>query len=204
MNPAILQQLREQTRPAHVALEAQPQLKKLLSSRLTVLEYSQLLQAMLAFYRSLEPELVPATAALLERHPDPEYRYLPRAPLLLNDCQALGCVDSGFMPGPGEFRLDGSGAQLLGVLYVLEGSTLGGKLIASHLARTLGLSEGSGASFFHNHQGERSWMAFRRWVGGNSTAVSQEQTINIVAGADMMFSALHSHLDQWQLVPHGE
>ncbi|NMT64814.1 biliverdin-producing heme oxygenase [Marinobacter orientalis] len=203
IGPAILKQLREETRPAHLALESQPLMKRLLSSRLTAMEYGQLIQSMLAFYQALESQLAPATAALLERHPDPNYRYLPRAPLLANDCRALGCDSSGLMRGPTELRLDGSGAYLLGVLYVIEGSTQGGRFIAKHLAQTLGLNENSGASFFNIHQWNNSWAAFRSWLSTDLERSYQDDTRSIIEGANMTFSTLHTHLDQWQLLIHG-
>lgn len=165
MDQPILEQLRKQTRPAHVALEAQSLLQGLLFSRLTEAEYGQFLQSMLAFYQSLESELVPATAVLLARHPDPGYRYLPRAPLLADDCRALGWDSPGVAQPPVTRRLDGSDAYLLGVLYVIEGSTQGGRFIARHLAHTLGVGKNSGASFFNIHRWDNSWMAFRHWFG---------------------------------------
>lgn len=203
MGPSVLEQLREQTRPAHLALEAQPLLKRLLSNSLTVTEYSRILQSMLAFYRSLESELVPAAAALLRRHPDPDYRYLPRAPLLVNDCRALDCATSGFIEPPAELRLEGSGACLSGVLYVIEGSTQGGKFIARHLSRTLGISENSGASFFHSDRREDSWTVFRRWFGRELEHSYRDDIGGVIEGANMTFSALHTHLDRWQVLTHG-
>lgn len=191
--------MREQTRQAHIALETQPLLKKLLSSRLTDVEYGQLLQSMLAFYQSLESELVPATAALLERYPDPDYRYLPRARLLADDCRVLGCVSSGLIHPPLELRLDGNGAYLLGVLYVIEGSTQGGRVISRHLTHTLGVSEDSGASFFNIHRWSNSWMAFRQWLGGDLACNYQPDINKMIEAANMTFSALHTHLNQWQL-----
>ncbi len=203
MESPILKQLREQTRPAHEALEAQPLLKGLLSSQLTEAGYGQLLQSMLAFYQSLESELVPATAALLRLHPDPDYRYMPRVPFLANDCRSLGCASHGLIYPPIGLQLNGSGAYLLGVLYVVEGSTQGGRFIARHLAHTLGFSESSGASFFNIHQWDNSWAAFRCWLSRDLESNYQGDTQSIIEGADMTFSALHTHLDQWQLLTHG-
>ncbi|QIB65452.1 biliverdin-producing heme oxygenase [Kineobactrum salinum] len=202
MHPPVLQQLREQTRPAHLALEAQPALKRLLSSRLTNREYGHLLQSMLAFYHSLESELIPATAALLERYPAADYRYLARAPLLASDCRALGHDSSGFTHSPIAFCLDGSAACLLGVLYVIEGSTQGGRLIARHLSDTLGVGRNSGASFFNIGRRDNSWAAFRRWLAQDLVYSYQNDVKHVVAGANMTFSALHAHLDQWRRFSH--
>lgn len=203
MSRPLLEQLREHTRPAHVALEAQPLLKRLLSSRLTEVEYVRLLQSMLVFYQTVESKLIPATAALLRQHPVPDYRYLPRAPLLANDCRVLGCASPGLIHPPIELRLEGSGAYLIGVLYVIEGSTQGGRFIAKHLAQTLGLDENSGASFFNIHQWNNSWAAFRSWLSTDLERHYQGDTRSIIEGANMTFSTLHTHLDQWQLFAHG-
>lgn len=202
MDQPILEQLREQTRPAHVALEAQSLLQRLLSSGLTEAQYVQLLQSMLAFYQSLESELVPATAELLARHPDPDYRYLPRAPLLDNDCRALGCHSPGVIYPTVKLPLDGSDAYLLGVLYVIEGSTQGGRLISRHLTHTLGVSENSGASFFNIHRRDNSWMAFRHWFGRDLACHYQNDMNKMIEGANMTFSTLHTHLDQSQVLTH--
>lgn len=199
---SLLVQLREQTRPAHLALEAQPSLQKLLSSQLTKKEYGQLLQSMSAFYQSLESELIPATADLLERHPDPDYRYLPRAPILAEDCRALECASHVSAHPPIELRLNGNQGFLLGVLYVIEGSTQGGRLIARHLADTLDVNEKSGASFFNIHRWDNSWPNFRRWWSRGLECIYQDDFRSITEGANMTFSALHTHLDQWQPMTH--
>ncbi|MGM0481905.1 MAG: biliverdin-producing heme oxygenase [Pseudomonadota bacterium] len=202
MGQSILEQLREQTRPAHAALEAQALLQRLLSSQLTEREYGQLLQSMLAFYQSLESELIPATAALLARHPDPDYRYLPRAPLLANDCRALGFDSRDVNHSPVSPRLDGSGVYLLGVLYVIEGSSQGGRLIARHLDHTLGIKQNSGASFFNIHRWDNSWTAFRQWLSRDLAYHYQDDIKKMIKGANTTFSTLHSHLDQWQVLTH--
>lgn len=198
MGPTLLEQLREQTRPAHLALEAQPLLQTLMSSQLTLPQYGQLLQAMQAFYQSLESKLIPATEALLRRYPDPDYRYLPRAPLLADDCRALGSASIGLIDPPVEFWLNSGDAYLLGVLYVIEGSTQGGRFIARHLTDTLGVGETSGASFFNIYRQGNSWMSFRRWSGNDLAYTCQNDIQSSIEGANMTFSALRTHLNQWQ------
>lgn len=199
MTSSVLEQLREQTRPAHQALEAQPLLKKLLSNRLTKVEYCMILQSMLAFYQTLEAELIPAAQALIEQHPDADYRYLPRASLLTNDYQTMGCHSSGFTSPPIKIRLSGNVTYLLGVLYVIEGSVLGGRIISKHLAQTLGVSESSGASFFNIYRWDDSWSAFCRWLTRDLEPYYQHDIHSIIEGADMTFFTFRAYLDQWQL-----
>ena len=42
-------------------------------------------------------------------------------------------------------------ATLLGAMYVMEGSTLGGQLIARHVELVLGLTAGQGNAHFRGH-----------------------------------------------------
>ena len=51
-------------------------------------------------------------------------------------------------------------AAFLGVLYVLEGSTLGGRLIARHVEPALGLINGRGDAYFRGH-GEATGALWR-------------------------------------------
>jgi heme oxygenase len=55
-------------------------------------------------------------------------------------------------------------AALFGSMYVIEGSALGGQVIAPRLERELGLAPGRGASYFHGY-GEHTgamWREFRQ------------------------------------------
>lgn len=200
MSPPILEQLREQTRPAHLALENQPLMKMLLSDRLTESDYCHLLQSLLVFYQLLESELVPAAKTILKRHPYPDYQYLPRSPMLVSDCQELGCAFSCVTYPPLKLGLNENGAYLLGVLYVIEGSALGGQVIAKHLTKTLGLNEKSGVSFFNAHRCGNSWTAFCRWLVRDMEPYYQDDTNSIIEGANMTFFNLRTHIDQWH--PH--
>jgi heme oxygenase len=70
-------------------------------------------------------------------------------------------------------------AQVFGSLYVIEGSALGGQVIAPKLARELGLQPGGGASYFHGFGSDTGgmWRDFRtvlaREVEATDNAVQQ-------------------------------
>ena len=69
-------------------------------------------------------------------------------------CEALPRVDSA--------------ARALGVLYVLEGSTLGGAFLLAHLGRTLGISPTAGASGLapYGHALREMWVAYADALDG--------------------------------------
>lgn len=81
-------------------------------------------------------------------------------------------------------------AEALGMLYVLEGSTLGGQLILRTVARELGLDAEHGASYFHGH-GARTgtmWKELKAradaWCGTDELRFA-----HALAGAERAFTA---------------
>jgi heme oxygenase len=57
-------------------------------------------------------------------------------------------------------------SRMLGCLYVLEGSTLGGQLLLRHFRDTLNLSPDTGASFYEPYGSEtgKMWKAFVKFL----------------------------------------
>ena len=123
-----------------------------------------------------------------------------KLPLLARDLGALGQPALSASP-----ELDGrtvlpTCGHALGALYVLEGATLGGRVILRHIAPPLGLPLDGGLSFFHGY-GSRTgqmWSSFGRaleqWAaaGGDVDAA--------VAGATSCFSSFESWLRSRALV----
>jgi heme oxygenase len=130
--PLAMAALRLRTRAAHERLEATVDLRSLTVSRAG---YAETLSVFYGIYAVLEPALwqaVPWTLLGL----DAEQRR--KLPLLLEDLAALG-IDYRSLPLCSEIPDVSSVERALGALYVLEGSTLGGKLIRRELQRGLGL-----------------------------------------------------------------
>ena len=82
-------------------------------------------------------------------------------------------------------------SSLLGAMYVMEGSTLGGQLIARHVERVLNLVPGQGDAYFRGHtdQTGRLWKEFCDLL---RTQVPDSETDAVVAGAKAMFHAFGS------------
>lgn len=80
--------------------------------------------------------------------------------------------------------------QVLGGLYVIEGSTLGGQMISKHLENSLGFTGGHGYSYYRSYGMDtpRKWQEFRQLLLANS---SPENDDVIVASATETFSSLH-------------
>jgi heme oxygenase len=152
---AMLAHLRSVTRPAHDALEGA---LGLLDERLDLGAYRSILQRFHGFWRLWEPHV----AALLQD----EAMVAPRRRLHLLDADlaVLGLSSEGraaLPPCPLPELHDAAAA--LGSLYVMEGSTLGGRVIQRNVGRRLGLDGASGCSYFSGY-GERTGMMWRSFL----------------------------------------
>jgi heme oxygenase len=81
--------------------------------------------------------------------------------------------------------------QALGSIYVIEGSALGGRIIAPHLKSTLGLGPGRGATYFHGF-GEESgamWRDFRA-IASRGIGPSAPDLMHACESARSTFAAL--------------
>ncbi|RMM39673.1 Heme oxygenase [Pseudomonas syringae pv. aptata] len=155
--PKLLDALRAETRPLHVKLEKR---MPFFSPALDHALYLRLLQAYYGFYAPLEAilhgsALIPAELIPVER---------VKTPVLVEDLRALGLSDHDIGQLPRCERLptvDSAGA-CLGVMYVLEGATLGGQVLRREINRRLGLDEQRGTAFLDVYgalTGPR-WKAF--------------------------------------------
>lgn len=85
--------------------------------------------------------------------------------------------------------------QAIGVLYVLEGATLGGSFLAKLAADQLGLGAMSGASYFSAYGRENAsrWRLTREWIDATLDDTSKQDQ---AAGAALeTFSAFQAVLE---------
>ncbi len=138
--------LRRATAEDHAAVEgAIP----LMESGLVLGEYVAVLRRMYG--------MVAAWERLCERDGprwmQPMMKERQRRALLEEDLRNLGSeLPDGDAPRLPEF---GSDAQFLGAMYVMEGSRLGGLMIAKHVEGVLGLEAGRGDAYFRGAAGRR-------------------------------------------------
>jgi heme oxygenase len=153
-----IQQLRRATRSAHDRFELS---LPLLDPSLSHSRYVGVVQAFYGFYAPLEP-LCERAAGAAGATLDLAAR--AKARLLAADLAALGHAASDVLALPRCRHLPTvtSASQAMGVLYVLEGATLGGQIIRRHLLSALGLDAAHGAAFFTGY-GDRTremWLRF--------------------------------------------
>ena len=80
----------------------------------------------------------------------------------------------------------------IGILYVVEGSSLGGRFILKNLQTALGFDH-EGVSYFNGYGNKTgsSWKHFLNVL----TAYEEQNNVGdeIISGADFAFQAIHSH-----------
>ena len=176
-----LQRLRTETASYHATIEAQ---MPLLDPEMSLQTYVRLLQSFWGYYSPLEDRL---------RSQCFEGRYVwsdrQKTPRLIVDLLALGASTTGLARCENLPCLD-STAEVLGCLYVIEGASLGGQIIAKHLNANLGLTPETGASFFSGYGVNTGayWLAFRTLL--TEVAASLDQDDKIVSCANATFQTL--------------
>lgn len=181
----ILDRLRAETRDLHERVEHR---LPLLDARLTLAGYRATLQALHGLHAPLERRLA-AVPGLERCGLDLARRW--RAPRLAADLRALGAPPSALDAASPHVPHVGDVASALGALYVLEGSTLGGRVVARHVTAALPVTAADGCAFLASagtHVG-RSWRSFRHAVEAYAAARDDAVAQAIVDGARATFVA---------------
>lgn len=153
------------TDSAHKRLHGVPQFDALLRGTLSLEDYADLMAVLSAFYQELDA--VAASACQIYLNPAIPYRYRPRSPLIGADVAAVrDRLGRHSASSQAEFlRPDlpaiGSGAALAGLVYVVDGATLGGRLLNKSAARLLGAEDARGRSYWRwcDTHGAAQWKA---------------------------------------------
>jgi heme oxygenase (biliverdin-IX-beta and delta-forming) len=151
--------LRSATSEAHERLERRLDIPDSIGC---AADYTRLLGRLYGFYAPLERHLLQFDASLGEHGVDVRPRLKTRK--LAIDLHAFGWTQSAVsaLPLCTELPCVSRTAHAFGCLYVLEGSTLGGQIIARRMRSTLQIDGDAGLSFFRAYGGHtgRMWQTF--------------------------------------------
>lgn len=185
--PTLHRRLRAETGSRHQALEdALPITRDWARAGV----YRDHLRYLLAFHEGVEPALH-ALAPLRGALPDLDTRR--KAPLLRAD---LGCWAGGPRPAPARLPQPRALADGLGVLYVMEGATLGARTLLPRL-RAAGVVPGAiGQRYLRGYGGDTAarWKRVLAALGAVPAAVHDD----VVRGAVATFDALHAWRREWE------
>lgn len=180
----LRQRLREGTAAAHEQLEAA---LDLLGREPDRQRFTGMLERFLGFHVVWERSI--------RRHPDLRAFVAPRSrlPHLRRDLAALGRTNGEQAALPlcaAAADLASSRAAAVGSIYVLEGSTLGGQVIARALAGVPWVPPG-GLAYFNPYQARTGemWRAFGTWA---EAEVAEREADVAVAGAAATFAVLQA------------
>ena len=130
------------TRPSHVKMEATPLLSSIMNGQLSMEDYHALLQKFYGY-------IAPCEASILQSSWPELLRGREKSSHLRADLIALGVK-------PVERACDDIPAlnlyeKILGYLYVIEGSSLGGMIISKMLNKHLGIEPEHGGKYFYGY-----------------------------------------------------
>jgi heme oxygenase len=192
LETTVRTRLRVATHPCHLQLNQHTLLAKLIQRDLTLSAYHRVLVAYFHLYQAVENRI----NQYLQLHPNLfDYSERNKLPWLSydlsffhDDLRELDYKKLQITTFP-EIKDTG---QLVGILYTLEGSTLGGQVISRNLAENHGLTATRGACFFNGY-GERT---LTMWQDFLSFAESISKNVNACQ------AAVESACQTFQLFEH--
>lgn len=159
---SILARLKQRTAHQHQRTEDGVDLMR---DDFSLEDYRKLLISFYAFYEPFELRMKQSLAA---HHVDFDYEERLNAPRLRADLRSLGMTDAEIaaIENCDDLPALDSQEKIFGALYVVEGSTLGGQMIARHLKEKFGLEETNGGAFFSGYGKStgKMWNAFRETI----------------------------------------
>lgn len=181
----FLDQLRSQTRNAHTRLESLPVSASITSNNISILDYAHYLQLMHAVILETENKIFPVLSGVIT---DIDERR--KLQWIENDLQQIGSGPKSFGT---VFKTELSLPFALGVMYTVEGSTMGGRYILKNIESVLGLNENQGAKYFagYGHATGKFWKNFLNFLTDYESQTGN--TNEIIAGAQYAFEAIHNH-----------
>jgi len=147
---ALRNKLKEATLPYHRQIEANVFAKSILQGNAPLGMYVQWLIRFYGFYRPLEMLMI-KSGLCLSGNMNLKEKF--KVPLLYQDLKSLGQTDreiSGYLICDNVPDITGI-PSLLGYLYVVEGSTLGGQFIVKKLRIKYGFTGDEGCLFFNGY-----------------------------------------------------
>jgi heme oxygenase (biliverdin-IX-beta and delta-forming) len=186
----IFVRLRAETAELHSALESLEISKAIVSPSVSINDYARYLRKMLAVNRDFENHIFPLLSTVL---PDIEQRKKSR--WIENDLVRLGETTPQISPLPitaSHPRIDVPFA--LGMMYVLEGSTMGGRYILNNISSVEKIAVTGAQQYFSGYRENtgRFWTTLKAVIKTN--AISENDNKQIIAGAVMTFNCIYQYL----------
>jgi len=181
----FLERARHETSSLHSELEGVIGLEQICASEAS---YRQVLRTFYGIWAPLEALLAdsPLTGdSSLELKNRMRMEQLHHDLLILGDSpEAIRCLPTADLPWSTLSK-----AEAAGVLYVMEGSTHGGKVIGKTLESRLGITSQTGSRFFAGH-GERNMELWKGFVQWTASALEEDEIPPAAEASRQTFQSL--------------
>ncbi len=193
--------LRRETRAAHEALDGHPALAALMNGTMDIEGYRRLMLLFHGFYASHDRMIERACQVYsLSRF---GFVYARRTEILASDLAALGVRPLSILTDTNSAMLPpiGSAATLGGILYVLEGSMLGGAVLCRAAENLLGMDGGLGIGYWQwcRAAGGKRWAMTCDLLENLATDSGTEE--EMLKGAGTAFATFAAWVADWQSNP---
>jgi heme oxygenase len=186
----FLLELRTATTPMHKALEDNEISKKLMDPGVSLSDYAFYLACMGEVMKMYDEQVLPLISTVIT---DAEQR--KKTAGIDEDLTFLYAqgMDKQPVTAMHSFSASENLSYALGYAYVIEGSTLGGRVILKHINATLGL-ENQGTRFFAGY-GAETGTYWKNFLAGFTAYILENNTQNeAIRGAIDGFSHIGQHL----------
>lgn len=188
----LLLDLKNETRPEHVALEND---LNFLSEKIDLQTYTAILKAFYGFYKPFESHIKNSPLSFREDlHMQERYKLS----MLEADLLSLGLSshEINSLPLCSNLPSLDSLEEIFGAIYVLEGSTLGGMVLTKHFSKKFDLENLKGLSFYNSYGSKtvEMWRNFQVFLG-NQAKNHELDSKKIISSAKSTFSSLHQWLN---------
>lgn len=181
--------LKEATKKPHTDLESLPIASEMMNPNVTLEQYQKYLLAMYQVINEVESQIFPQVNSVFS-----DLTQRSKSQLLASDLKEIGAFD--LPKNQRIFDITGkSVAFLIGLLYVVEGSTLGGRYMLKNIESAIDI-EGKIATTFLSGYGNSTGSMWKKFMNELSKFESTTKSSSeIIAGAQFGFQAIHRHFE---------
>ncbi|WP_281234020.1 biliverdin-producing heme oxygenase [Flavobacterium gelatinilyticum] len=191
ISSGFLNDIKTQTADSHTKLERLPVSASIISPDMKLEDYTFYLSLMHDVHKDTEELVFPLLSGIIE---DLEQR--KKKQLIEDDLSYLNYTKTSSAKVFQDAKLTVPFA--VGILYVMEGSTLGGRFILKNVSTFPELSNGKGVSYFNGY-GDKTgsfWKAFLNFMA----QYEEEHNCGdeIIEGAKYAFDSIYNHFESVQ------
>lgn len=184
----FLENLRSATAQSHTSLEKLPVSESIINPEVTKEQYTLYLSLMQDVVKDAEENIFPLLKNVVT-----DLKERNKNHLLSNDLTVLGYHKKEEIKPLSAALNNHSVAFALGIMYVIEGSSLGGRVILKNITDALGYTPENGASYFGGY-GNKTGSHWKNFLAALTLFEAENNCAeDIIAGADFAFNAINLH-----------